>query len=156
MLSLLLLLLPAAHAAPAGWVVVPFGVGVYVHHRPVRGVAYTVTQAAGIATAAWATKVGYDAAVAEDDVTFGHAQAYSLAGVTLAAASYLVSVLDASRLHELEGADESARRTLGEWDHARVSAVATPAAPPREFDPGAARLGYARGSTFPLATGEPR
>ncbi|MDP2309682.1 MAG: hypothetical protein Q8P18_26920 [Pseudomonadota bacterium] len=123
MLALLVSCLPLAHAEPPGWAAVPFGVGVYVHHRPVRGLVYSATQAAGISTAAWATVVGYDAAYAEDDAAFAQAQAVSIAGVSLAAVSYLASLLDASRLHELEGGDPSARARVMAWDSARSVAV---------------------------------
>jgi hypothetical protein len=119
----LLFVLPVAMAEPAGWNLVPFGVGVYVHHRPVRGVVYTVTQAAGIATAAYATVTGYRAAEVEDDDTFAHAQLLSLAGVTVAAGSYLASVLDGSRLHELEQQAGTARANVTAWDDARALAT---------------------------------
>ncbi|MDP2308307.1 MAG: hypothetical protein Q8P18_19970 [Pseudomonadota bacterium] len=117
---ILLALSSAAIAAPPGWSIAPFGIGVYVHGKTVRGVGYSVTQAAGIATLAVASANAYDAAVAEDQATFNQWQAVSIAGVTLAAGSYLVSVLDGSRLHELEKEGETARSRVQSWDRARA------------------------------------
>ncbi|MES2643907.1 MAG: hypothetical protein V4850_30745 [Myxococcota bacterium] len=119
---LLLALASAALAAPPGWTIAPFGIGVYVHGKPVRGVGYSVTQAAGIATLAVASANAYEAAVAEDEPRFNQWQAVSIAGVTLAAGSYLVSVLDGSRLHELEKEGETARARVQAWDQASLAA----------------------------------
>ncbi|MDO9280727.1 MAG: hypothetical protein Q7U06_02395 [Pseudomonadota bacterium] len=113
---ILLALASAALAAPPGWTIAPFGIGVYVHGKPVRGVVYSATQAAGIATLAVASAKAYDAAVAEDEATFNQWQVLSVAGVTLAAGSYLASVFDGSRLHELEKEGETARARVQAWD----------------------------------------
>lgn len=126
----LLALVSAALAAPPGWTIAPFGVGVYVHGKPVRGVGYSVTQAAGIATLAVASANAYEAAVADDEGRFNQWQAVSIAGVTLAAGSYLVSVLDGSRLHELEQEGETARARVRAWDRAsRAAAEPSPRDP---------------------------
>jgi hypothetical protein len=113
---LALFLLPAALAAPPGWSLAPFGVGVYLHKKPVRGVVYSATQAAGIAGLVWSTAEAYDAAYAEDDDTFTKYQTLSIGAATLAVGSYLVSVMDSSRLHELEQQNASARASVLAWD----------------------------------------
>lgn len=116
----LLALASAASASPPGWTLAPFGIGVYVHGKPVRGVGYSATQAAGIATLAVASVNAYDAVLAEDDAAVTQWQVLSIASVTLAAGSYLASVLDGSRLHELEG--ETARARVEAWEQARTFA----------------------------------
>ncbi|MDP2313211.1 MAG: hypothetical protein Q8P41_09925 [Pseudomonadota bacterium] len=119
---LLLALLSTAQAAPPGWTLVPFGVGVYVHGKPVRGVVYSATQAVGVATLTYASIQADSAALAEDEGAFKTWQAVSMAGVTVAAASFLVSVLDGSRLHDLEK-DTTARDQVIAWDSARTLAA---------------------------------
>ncbi len=125
MLTLLLLpllspfLLPSALAAPAGLTLLPLGIGVYAHKKPLRGAAYTVTQGVGIGVLSWATVQAYDAAASEDSTSFARYQAISVGAVSLAAASYLVSVLDGGRLHELEAEGEQARLRVQAWDAAQ-------------------------------------
>lgn len=120
---MLLALLSLASAKPPEWSLVPFGVGVYVHGKPVRGVAYSATQAAGIATLTVATVKAYEAAEAEDEDTFAQWQTVSIAGVTVAVTSYLIGALDGSRLHELEMANEAAADRVREWDVARATVI---------------------------------
>jgi hypothetical protein len=122
----LISLLSAALAAPPGWTLAPFGVGVYVHGKPVRGAVYTATQAAGIATLTVATIKGYAAAEAEDDSEFASWQALSIAGVSLAATSYLASVLDGSRLHDLELEGANAKDRVQAWERSRAHALREP------------------------------
>lgn len=126
-----LLLVQAASAAPAGWAVVPLGVGVYLHGKPVRGAFYTVTQGVGIGVLTWGTINGMDAAEAEDDAEFAKWQGVTVAGATATALSYLVSVIDASRLHELEMGTEEKQRVLL-WDETRFRASAPYAVAPIE------------------------
>ncbi len=122
---LALALVSSALAAPPAWTLAPFGVGVYLHGKPVRGAAYSLTQAAGITTLAIATSNAYAAAEDEDDARFEQWQGISIAGVSVAAVSYLASVLDGSRLHELEleEASEEARARVTGWDQARAIAA---------------------------------
>lgn len=134
-----LALLSAALAAPPGWTLAPFGVGVYVHGKPGRGVAYSLTQAAGIATLSVATVEAYAAAAAEDDATFEQWQGVSMAGVSVAAVSYLVSVLDGSRLHDLEIQSGEARARVIEWDRAMAGARPERAMPASERPGGPTR-----------------
>jgi hypothetical protein len=117
-----LLLTQAAVAAPGGWAVVPFGVGVYLHGKPARGAVYTATQAAGIGVLTWGTVNGFTAAENEDETEFAKWQGVTVAGATVTALSYLVSVVDASRLHEIEMGNEEKERVM-RWDEARFSAT---------------------------------
>jgi len=119
----LISLLSAALAAPPGWTLAPFGIGVYVHGKPVRGALYSATQAAGVATLTVASVQAYAAAEAENDSEFASWQALSIAGVSVAATSYLASVLDGSRLHELESVGESAKESVQAWDRSRGYAL---------------------------------
>jgi hypothetical protein len=119
---MLSLLVSQALAAPPGFAIVPFGVGVYLHDRPVRGGVYTATQAAGLGVLTWATVAGYQAAQAEDDEAFYRWQSVGAVGVSAFAASYLVSILDAGRLHEIETGDTEKRRVML-WDEARYAGM---------------------------------
>ena len=121
---LALLALHSAFAAPPGLSLAPFGIGVYAHGKPLRGVAYSLTQAGGIATAAVGTSFAYDAAELEDEAAFTTWQGVSLAGVSVAAISYLASVMDGARLHELEKEGAEARLRVQAWDEARAAAPA--------------------------------
>ena len=118
-----LALLSAALASPPGWTIAPFGIGVYVHGKPARGVTYSATQAAGIAALTWASIEAADAAEVGDTESFTRWQAASIAGITVAAGSYLVSVLDGSRLHDLEAEGQDARDRVRAWDDARAFAM---------------------------------
>ncbi len=121
-----LLAISSALAAPPGWALAPFGVGVYVHGHPGRGAAYTATQAAGFGAAIAASVLAGPAA---DDGDLSGVATYgtiAAGGAALGIASWFASALDASRLHELEAAETAAR--VRAWDAARWSA-----------DPGALR-----------------
>jgi hypothetical protein len=120
---MLFALLSLAAAKPPVWSLVPFGVGVYVHGKPVRGAVYTATQAAGFATLTVATIKAYEAAEVEDEDTFAQWQTISIAGVTVAVSSYLIGALDGSRLHEIEMENNAAADRVRQWDVARASAV---------------------------------
>jgi hypothetical protein len=103
-----MLFLIASAAADPGWtLLLPFGVGAYTHEHPGRGVIYTLTQTAGIALTVTATLIGDKAVIAgrEEDAEVWR---YITAGsASFASASYFVSVLDASRLHQLEQEPQS-------------------------------------------------
>ena len=110
----MLLLLGLAHAAPASWALAPFGVGVYVHDRPARGVLYTVTQAVGFTALAWGS-VRADAALdAGNDQDYYRWEGVSALGATVGFGSWIVSAVDTGRLHELEATAATAR--LRTWD----------------------------------------
>lgn len=116
---LALALVSSALAAPPGWTLLPFGVGVYLHGKPARGAVYSATQAAGLGVLAFSSVKVAEAEEAEDEDAFYLWQNVSIASVTIAAASYAASVIDGSRLHELETA-ETARASVTSWDLARA------------------------------------
>jgi hypothetical protein len=116
-----LLLVPCALAAPPALNLIPFGVGVYLHDRPVRGVVYSVTQAAGVAGLTAATVLTKQAGDENDVERVGQLGTVTAASVSVLAASYIVSVFDGGRLHELE--QERARKATADvraWDEARA------------------------------------
>lgn len=80
----------------------PLGVGLYVHHAPVRGVLYSATQVGGIAAWAAATYPAYVAATNEDDAAGSAWQAVLASAATLTIGSYVISVLDGGHLSDLE------------------------------------------------------
>lgn len=114
------LLVQSALAANPLWNLAPFGVGVYLHDRPVRGVAYSTTQAAGIAAAVTGQVLLAKAAEAQDDAAIGRWQDVTTVGVAAAAASYVTAMIDAGRLHELEA--EKAKAAVQAWDAALLAA----------------------------------
>lgn len=111
-----ILLLSVALAEPGAAALLPFGVDLYIQKKPVRGLLYTVTQAVGVAAVVAGT-VGADrAAVAEDDAGGAPWRALTAGGVTLAGASYVVSTVDASNLHQ-----QDAVAWMRAWDAARLA-----------------------------------
>ncbi len=111
-----LLLVSAAMAEPAAFSLMPFGVDLYLRKKPGRGVLYTVTQAAGLATAIYGT-IQSDKAIFEEDVEAGILwKVVTASGVTTGGASYLISVVDGSNLHMKEQT-----AWLQEWDRDRLA-----------------------------------
>lgn len=108
---LLLALLPTTLAAPPVLNVLPFGVGVYAHKKPLRGVIYTVTQAGGAGLWYGATWPARYAADIGDDATVQRWQGVLIGAATLTIGSYIVSIIDGSRLHDLEVEGQAFR-----WD----------------------------------------
>lgn len=98
---MVLLLVSAALAAPPVLNVLPFGVGVYAHKKPVRGIIYSVTQAGGIAGWYGATWPARYAAGSGDDAALGRWQAVLAGAASLTIGSYIVSVIDGGHLHDL-------------------------------------------------------
>jgi hypothetical protein len=121
---MLALVLSSALAAPPGWALAPFGVGVYVHGHPGRGAVYTATQAVGFGTALAASLLAGTAADAGDEAGMATYGTVAAASVTLGITSWFVSSLDASRLHELES--PPAASAVRAWDAARARAVPSP------------------------------
>lgn len=117
---LFLLAVSSALAAPPALNLLPFGVGVYVHGAPVRGVAYTVTQAAGFTTLALASRAGVAAIEAEEDEDLLRWQVTSGAAAGVALGSWFVSMVDAGKLHEKEAQAMPAR--VRAWDRALAAA----------------------------------
>jgi len=107
-------LLTQALAAPAVLAVTPFGIGLYAEQRPVRGAVHSVLQAAGF------TALGVGSAMAArsaEDETLAEYQRWQLVGISGASAgfgSWMVSAIDAARVHELAAAEQAAR--LRAWD----------------------------------------
>ena len=92
----------SAGAASPVWTVAPFGVGVYLHKRPLRGVLYTATQAGGIATWCGATWPARYAVTDGDEAAYARWQGVLVGAATVTIASYILAVIDGGRLHELE------------------------------------------------------
>jgi hypothetical protein len=120
-----ILLVNTALASPAGLAVVPFGVSVYLHGRPGRGVAYSATQAVGFGFGIAGSVLATQAQLDSDEPAYRAWQGLAAAGVSLGVASFLVAAVDTSRLHELEQKrasvlDWDADRT---WDAARARVV---------------------------------
>lgn len=119
---LALSLLASALAAPPPsplLSLVPFGVGVYVYGKPGRGVAYSVTQAAGLGVLTYATIRTEQAAEAEDAAAYELWENVGIAAAAATVASYGASVIDASRLYEVRYGD-GARASVEAWDRARA------------------------------------
>jgi hypothetical protein len=113
LVALLAAIAPAA--AGDGWTVaVPFGVGLYVHGKPVRGVVYSATQAGGLAALVVGSTLGRQASSDGDTEQAELMQVVSAGGAAVAAASWLVSGIDGSRVHELEGREKA--EALRAWE----------------------------------------
>lgn len=110
----MLLLLAPAFAAPAALAVTPFGIGLYAEHRPVRGVVHSVLQAAGFTALGVGSAMAARSAETETLVTYERWQTVGIAGATTALGSWMVSAIDAGRVHELAAAEQAAR--LRAWD----------------------------------------
>lgn len=99
---------PALGAEHGGFILLPFGVSVYLHGKPVRGAVYTATQAAGIGVLSWGTveaNAAIDGATGTvDDDAMARAQLIAGLGIGTFAISYVASIVDGSRLHETESA----------------------------------------------------
>ncbi len=113
-----------AFAAPPALNLLPFGVGVYVHDRPVRGVLYSVTQAIGYSALIYGSTRADQAADTGDDAGYYRWETVSALGATAGFGSWIVSAMDGGRLHELEGADKAARLRI--WDAQLASATGAP------------------------------
>lgn len=119
---LTILLVQGALAASPLWNLAPFGVGVYLHGRPGRGVAYSATQAAGVGAVIAGEVMRAKAVDAEDDAGVKTADAIVTTGVVLGLASYVTALVDGGRLHELEV--DRAKASVQAWDAARALASA--------------------------------
>lgn len=105
------LLLSAVAQAGTGWsVMMPFGVGAFVHDRPGAGAVYALTEAAGLTVLTIGTIQGDRAYEAEDLAAGERWRFITAGGSSFAVASYFVSVLHASRLHDAAEAREAEER----------------------------------------------
>lgn len=118
---LTLLLVHGALAADPLWNLAPFGIGVYLHDRPLRGAIYTTTQAAGLGGAI-ASSVMLGRAADDGDVAGMRLwQDLTTGFVVLGAASYAAALVDGGRLHDLETEDRKA--SVRAWDASRTAAL---------------------------------
>lgn len=109
---MLSLLLSTAMAGPGWALVLPFGVGAFTEGKPVRGVVYAGTQAAGLGTAIVGTVLGDQAAEKEDLEGSLTWRFVTLGGASFGLASLFVSIMDASRLHQLHSQEHADRARL--------------------------------------------
>ncbi len=107
-------------AEPAALSLLPFGTDLYIQKKPVRAVLYTLTQALGVATAIVGTVETNKVIVAADEDIGTPWKGVTAGGVTLAGASYLVSVVDASNLHSKDSV-----AWLKDWDYDRAALAYT-------------------------------
>lgn len=98
----------------------PLGVGAYAHRKPVRGVAYTLTQVAGGVVLGVATDRGLGALAEEDSRAITEWQLVGSGGAVLAFGSWFGSMVDCSRVRQLE-ARESALAGMRDWERARLA-----------------------------------
>ena len=124
---MLLLLIHAANAGDGGLTVLPLGVGLYAHHQPGRGALYTATQAVGIGVLTWSTVDAFDASEQGDQDRMDRDELISAISVGTAALSYVVSIIDGSRLHEEQCVTVASYRSgLDLWDRGRALSLRTP------------------------------
>lgn len=109
----------AAMAGDGGWAASPFGVGLFVHERPVRGAVYALTQVVGIGGVVFGGVDMVEAQELEDEDRLSRDQAMTAAGIGLAALSFAASLIDGSKVHELDCVQAEAQlRGLDAWDDA--------------------------------------
>jgi hypothetical protein len=116
------LIVSSALAAPPGLTLLPFGIGVYAHGKPLRGAAYTVTQAGGIVAATAGSLYASDAAEAGDEASLDKWGAVASAGVATALASYAVALFDGSILHDRQEKAKESAESVRAWDAAVLAA----------------------------------
>ncbi|MBM4367098.1 MAG: hypothetical protein FJ102_12865 [Deltaproteobacteria bacterium] len=127
----LALLTSTALADEGALAVAPFGVALFAWGHPGRGTIYASTQLAGIGGVVAGGIMATDAADAGDDEAYSTAQLVSGASVALATTSYLVSLIDGSRVAQLRAEGIARRDAVVQFD----AAVAR--APSRGERPGA-------------------
>lgn len=110
---MLSVLLSTALAGPGWALVLPFGVGTFTEGKPVRGTVYAGTQAVGLGLAITGTVLGDQAINNEDLETAEKWRFVTFGGAGLGLASLFVSILDASRLHEMHSKETADRAR--EW-----------------------------------------
>lgn len=113
-----LLVAGPAYAAPGFTVILPLGLPQFLHHAPVRGVAWGLVQVGGIGGVALARGPLLESAENEDSATFTTWKIVSSASAAVAAGAWFVSVVDGAQLHarEREAAErlvDTERRVCG-------------------------------------------
>lgn len=122
-----LLFVTMAQAEPGAAALLPFGIDLYMHEKPARGLIYTLTQVVGVAAMVTGTVQSDKLALEENDAGGTPWRALTAGGVTLAGGSYVVSMVDASNLRQKESV-----AWLRRWDADR--ALLNTAVAGRDFD----------------------
>ncbi len=112
----LALLTSTALADEGALAVTPFGIALFAWGHPGRGTIYASTQVAGIGGAVAGGIMATDAADAEDEEAYAAAQLVSGASVALATTSYLVSLIDGSRVAQLRAEGVTRRDAVMQFD----------------------------------------
>lgn len=108
MLPFLLALNSPAYASEEGALAaIPFGVAHFMWGKPVRGIVYAGTQAAGVTAAALGSVKAAEANELGDDDALSTWQIVAGGGVALATTSFLVQCIDGSRLAEIRAAEQA-------------------------------------------------
>jgi hypothetical protein len=110
-----LLLISMARAEPGAAALLPFGIDLYMQEKTGRGLIYTITQVVGVAAMVTGTIESDKLALQENDAGGTPWRALTAGGVTLAGGSYVVSMVDASNLHQKESV-----AWLRRWDADRA------------------------------------
>lgn len=118
---------PALAAEEGALAAIPFGVAHFMWGKPVRGLVYAGTQAAGIAAATVGTVKATESLEAGDNDGIQQWQIVAGAGVGLASLSYLVQAIDGSRLAEQRQAEQARLRL--QWFDAGRNAAEAPLGP---------------------------
>jgi len=114
----LALLTSTALADEGALAVTPFGIALFAWDRPARGAIYASTQLAGIGGAVAGGIMATDAADAADEEAYATAQLVSGGSVALATTSYLVSLIDGSRVAQLRAEGVARRDAVLQFDAA--------------------------------------
>lgn len=115
LLSLWLMAAPA-EAAPAWTILVPFGVPQFTHRRRGRGFVFGGLQAVGLTTSTFATLAAFGYADAGNEDLYLAWRLASAGTVAFTAAAWFASVIDGSRLHQLELEAYGLAQNAQAWD----------------------------------------
>jgi hypothetical protein len=118
LLSLWLLVSPV-QAGPAWTLVVPFGVPQFAHRKRGRGLLYAGLQLVGLSTSVVASIQAYGYANAGNEDLFQTWRLISAGTVAFTAGAWFASILDGSRLHQLELEAYGLAYGRAEWDRWR-------------------------------------
>lgn len=103
---------------PAIALVAPLGVPQLSQRRWLRGATYFAIQGGAFGFGSFATNRMYDASEAEDIEGERTWRMWSFAGIATGTATWFVSVLDASRYHQVQS--EAYYHRAVEWEQARA------------------------------------
>lgn len=116
------MLAPAYAAEEGALAAIPFGVAHFMWGKPVRGIVYAGTQAAGVTAAALGSAKAAEANEADDQDAVSQWQIVAGSGVALATTSFLIQCVDGSRLAEVRAA-EQAKRDIEMFDSGKSAAL---------------------------------